>query len=304
MSEPPITVRAKNDSGPGNITPTRVVVHTTSPVVGYPKASQAGMAASTARYFASGATVGSAHYVVDVAGEQHCVPDAVVANHAPPNGHSIGIEICAEGGTYPQSYTREQWLSPQVWPAVLNAAKRCRELCQRFGIPMVRLSVQDLLLGKHGVCGHVDVSNAWHMSTHSDPGGGFPWPEFMQAVNSPTPVAPTTSQPSRGDDPVAPIPITPNTDGTFRASVMAEAGSSSAVVAAAWITYGSTWGDSTFTITTLDTTGKVLSRTQGQKVPNNTTGFVQVPSGCALATIEGSCAPGAVPVAALVCKAA
>lgn len=193
VSEPPITVRAKNDSGPGNITPTRVVVHTTSPVVGYPKASQPGMAASTARYFASGATIGSAHYVVDVAGEQHCVPDAIVANHAPPNGHSIGIEICAEGGNYAQSYTREQWLSPQVWPAVLNAAKRTRELCQRFGIPMVRLTVQDLLLGRHGVCGHVDVSNAWHQSTHSDPGPGFPWPEFMQAVNSPS--APSTPTP-------------------------------------------------------------------------------------------------------------
>jgi N-acetyl-anhydromuramyl-L-alanine amidase AmpD len=184
MAEPPITIRATFSSHAvgDNPNPTRVVIHATCPTTGYSRASAAGQALATARYFAGANAHGSAHYIEDVAVETHCVPDSTVAYHAPPNGHSIGIEICAEGGQYAQSYTRDQWLSPQVWPAVQRAAARTRELCQRFGIPAVKLSVADLQAGKRGVCGHVDVSKAWHQSTHSDPGDGFPWDKFMQAV--------------------------------------------------------------------------------------------------------------------------
>lgn len=45
--------------------------------------------------------------------------------------------------------------------------------------------------------------------------------------------------------PWAPVPLTPQPDGSFRATVMAEAGRTSAVVARAWVTVGSTWGGST-----------------------------------------------------------
>jgi len=182
MSEPPITTRAAHDSGVGNTPPTRVVIHATCPNVGYPMASGPGTALGTARYFQSAAAGGSAHYVCDGGEEQHCVPDDIIAWHAPPNQHSIGIEICAEGGEYPKSYTRAQWLSDAVWPGVLRAAARTRELCQRYSIPQVKLSPADLLAGKHGICGHVDVSHAYAQSTHTDPGPAFPWPEFLAAV--------------------------------------------------------------------------------------------------------------------------
>lgn len=186
MAEPAITLRAIHDSGAGNLIPTRVVIHATCPNVGYPKASGPGTALGTARYFQQAAAGGSAHYICGIDSEQHCVPDSIVAWHAPPNPRSIGIEINAEGGDYPLSYTRAQWLSPQVWPGVLRAAARTRELCQRFAIPMTRLSVNDLKAGKRGICGHVDVSQAFKQSTHSDPGPQFPWAEFMAAVTGGT----------------------------------------------------------------------------------------------------------------------
>lgn len=189
MTEPPITIRARYSSftAGDNANPTRVVIHATCPNVGYSAASAPGAAHGTALYFASPAAGGSAHYVCGVDGEEHCVPDDTIAYHAPPNAHSLGIEITAEGGQYPRNYTREQWTSPQVWPAVQRAAARCRDLCQRYGIPMVKLSPADLLAGKHGICGHVDVSQAWHQSTHSDPGPNFPWDLFMAEVSNPTP---------------------------------------------------------------------------------------------------------------------
>jgi hypothetical protein len=65
---------------------------------------------------------------------------------------------------------------------VQRAAARVAELCDRLSVPKVRLSAADLVAGKHGVCGHVDVSRAFHQSDHSDPGPNFPWDEFMALV--------------------------------------------------------------------------------------------------------------------------
>lgn len=191
MAEPPITIRAAHDSGPFNSNPTRVVIHSTCPDIGYPRASAPGMARGTALYFSQTGSGGSAHYICDSGGmEEHCVPDNTVAWHAPPNEHSIGIEINSEGGDYPNNYTRDQWLSPQVWPGVLKAAQRTSELCDRFGIPKVRLSVADLEAGRRGICGHVDVSFAFGQTDHSDPGPNFPWNEFIAYVHGAVPPPP------------------------------------------------------------------------------------------------------------------
>lgn len=181
-------IKAAHSSSGSNLPPTRVVIHSTCPEMGFPKASAAGRAVSTARYFQSASSRGSAHYVVDISETVQCLAEDVIAWHAPPNSHSLGIEICSDGGSATSfknpkvAYTRSQWLSPQVWPAVLRAAQLTRQLCQKYSIPMVKLSSSDLKAGKHGICGHVDVSNAWHQSDHDDPGPEFPWNEFMAAV--------------------------------------------------------------------------------------------------------------------------
>lgn len=179
MAEPPITVRAAHDSGHPNQPPTRYVVHATAGGRGYPAESAPGVARGTAEYFTRSATPGSAHYVHDAGGaEEHCVPEDTIAWHAPPNPRSIGDEICAD-----PDYTRDEWLSDAVWPAVAASATRCRDVCDRYGIPKVKLTPADLLAGKSGICGHVDVSDAWHQSTHWDPGPDFPWDRYMAVVH-------------------------------------------------------------------------------------------------------------------------
>lgn len=308
MTEPPVTIRAKfsSFSAGDNMTPNRVVIHATCPNVGYPTASAPGSAASTARYFAGGSAGGSAHYVVDGGDEQHCVPDNTVAFHAPPNARSIGIEICSEGGTYPLSYTREQWLSPQVWPAVLKAAARTAELCTRFSIPTVKINSTDLLAGAHGVCGHVDVSQAWHQSTHSDPGPQFPWPEFMAAVNGASSGIGTATSLSQ-DEPMSVVQIRVNADGTFAETICVEAGASSLVVARAFVTWGTAWGDTHFKVTMLGANGLGMGPATQKEATlvNNHRDFLEVPNGAVLCTIEGKVIdPKAAtrPAAALVCK--
>lgn len=182
MAEPKITRRAAHDDGAGNTPVNRIVIHATCGGRGYPHESEVGVAANTAAYFAKKATQASAHYIVDIEDEQHCVPDNVIAWHAPPNVHSIGIEICAE-----VTYTREEWLSDSVWPAVVKAAERTVELAARFDIPLVRLSPVDLLAGRRGYCAHADVSAAWHETSHTDVGPGFPWDEWEKLLPAPAP---------------------------------------------------------------------------------------------------------------------
>lgn len=283
MAEPPITLRAVHDSGAGNLTPTRVVIHATCPDVGYPAASAAGTAHGTALYFQNPASGGSAHYVCDGGREEHCVPDGVIAWHAPPNEHSIGIEICAEGGNYARSYTREQWLSAQVWPGVVRAAARTRELCARFGIPVTKLSVADLLAGRRGICGHVDVSQAWHQSDHSDPGPGFPWSEFLAAVS--TGASPQTTHPEDAmtameifffDDRWLPDPAGLN----FRGALPAEARATSQLIDRAWARWAWKFGDVTgFKVTAWDATKAIGSSGSGD--------YWELPAGVRSITAEG-----------------
>lgn len=112
-------------------------------------------------------------------------------------------------------------------------------------------------------------------------------------------VAPVSST---SEEPVVPIEIRPGADGIFRTAVMAEAGSSSQTVAKAWITYGSTWGAAKFTITSLKADGTVMGPPHTKDVANNHSGWVELPDGVHMATVEGK-ASGSVPVAALVTKA-
>jgi hypothetical protein len=106
-----------------------------------------------------------------------CVKETTIAYHAPPNTGSIGIELCD-----PQTGPSSRWGDAGHEAMLRLAARLVREVAARWKVPLKRLTVADLKTGKHGICGHVDVSNAWHQSDHSDPGSGFPWDHFMTLV--------------------------------------------------------------------------------------------------------------------------
>lgn len=303
MAEPPVGVQAIHDDGPGNLPPTRVVIHSTCPNMGYPAASAPGDAQATAVYFQNPNAGGSAHYVVDDATEVHCVADSHIAWHAPPNDRSIGIEICSEGGDYARDYSRAEWLSPAVWPAVLLAAARTAELCKRFGIPAVRVNATDLLNGAHGICGHVDVSQAWHQSTHTDPGPHFPWPEFVAAINGSN--GGSAVPPIRKDDAME-IDLRVKPDGTFRRLIQAEAGVTSAAFARAFVTFGAAYltadVSAVFDIVALDDAGSAMGpKTEWHgTVTNNRRHYLELPSGVVQVTISGAVPVGGEVSAALV----
>jgi len=177
MAELPVANPPAYRTIPGNNLPAaRIVWHTTESG-SYPAASAAGVAANVEDYFRRTDCGGSAQYIVDVRDTLHDLPDNTIAWGAPPNPGSEHIEIC--GTRY---YTRAQWLSPQVWPAVQNAIHVAAELTVRLTIPIVKLSPNDLVNGHHGHCGHVDVSQAWGQTDHTDPGPDFPWDLVIPAL--------------------------------------------------------------------------------------------------------------------------
>lgn len=162
----------------------RIVIHgTVSPTV-------KGGARSVARYFQSSGAGGSAHYIVDPGEVVRCYSESTICWHAPPNAGSIGIELCD-----PQAGSSSRWSNVAHEAMLKLAAKLTREVAARHGVPLRRLSVADLKAGRKGICGHVDVSNAFRQTNHTDPGAGFPWAHFMQLVTgSSVPVPPTPQE--------------------------------------------------------------------------------------------------------------
>lgn len=175
----------------------RIAIHSTvSPC-------EPGGAEKIAAYFRSPSSGGSAHYVVDPGEVVQVVYDDVVAWHAPgcdwsavhhpePESiHSVGIEMCDIPGPVPNDPPGSakwkaarrswRWIRPNQIKMLHRAARLTARLCAANGIPPAYLTVDDLLAGKDGITTHNNVSQAFHRSTHWDP--GF-WPRryFMRAV--------------------------------------------------------------------------------------------------------------------------
>lgn len=167
-----------NDHPLENLPLTRIVIHcTVSPCV-------AGGRYTIAKIFNNPAgRTASAHYIVDPEAAVQDVGDSKVAEHAPPNPHSIGIELCDP--LISQAWDKAhagRWNDALHQSMLHRAARITARLALAYGVPIHKLTVAELKAGKHGICGHVDVSNAFHETTHWDPGPAFPWVEFLDRV--------------------------------------------------------------------------------------------------------------------------
>jgi N-acetylmuramoyl-L-alanine amidase CwlA len=140
--------------------------------------SKAGSARSVAHWWASGnSPTTSAHYVVDVSETIQCVLDHTVAYHCGYNYESIAVEICE----YPSQTNQARWNDATHRQLMKNAARLVAELCLAYDIPPWFVGVNDLKKGKKGVTTHAKMSEAFHKSTHWDPGA---WQQvrFMRMV--------------------------------------------------------------------------------------------------------------------------
>ena len=175
---------AKN-SGQDNKPINRIVIH--SAVM----PCEPGRARQLATMNSQGSGGGSWHYAVDPDATIQCSFDSFVCWHAPPNQHSIGIEMADNPGPVPNDKPGTarykalkkswRWVRPNQRKMLARTARLTAELCLAYNVPPVFKSAAALRSGERGVTTHAEVSKAWNQSTHWDP-GFWPRRSFMRQV--------------------------------------------------------------------------------------------------------------------------
>ncbi len=128
----------------------------------------------------------SYHYVTDTDRVLPATPDNVVA-YAAAGANNDGIHICIPGKA---AQTRLEWADATSAAYLVQLAQVMRDVADRYHIPLKRLTVAQIVDGEHGYCGHVDISNAYHRSDHTDPGVAFPWDVLADLLDPKEPPMP------------------------------------------------------------------------------------------------------------------
>ena len=143
-------------------------------------AERADAAMICARWFQSRVSQVSAHYCVDARTVIQCVREPNIAWHARGgNTNSIGVELAGFA-----RQTTADWADAYSRAVLRRAATLVADVCTRRRIPVRWLVAADLVAGRHGITGHVEVSRAFKLSDHWDPGPGFPIEGFLARVRA------------------------------------------------------------------------------------------------------------------------
>lgn len=175
-----IFIQAKNYK-PAKRTPDAVrnlVIHTA-------ETDQAHGAAIAIAKWAAGknAPQASWHYAVAPGSGANAIIQSVRESDvawAAPGANATGIQIELAGHA---SQPPESWLEGPGLEVLTTGARLAGRICKRWGIPVRKLSVAELKAGERGVIGHIDATQAFHKSTHTDPGKHFPWAEFIRLAS-------------------------------------------------------------------------------------------------------------------------
>ena len=173
-------IAAKNFTNAHRLRIDIVVIHTME------APEKPGTARGVATWFGSAAgPQASAHYCVDENEIIQCVLEKDVAWHAPgANSNGIGIEHAGFA-----KFTNEDWERPGPANMLAFSAGLVAEICDRYQIPVKKLTVADLRAGgARGICGHKDITDAFNDGKgHWDPGPCFPWDSYTKAISEASP---------------------------------------------------------------------------------------------------------------------
>lgn len=138
-------------------------------------------AENVAHWFAgSTAPQASAHYCIDNNSVVSCVRDKDVAWHAPGANHNgLGFEHAGKAGQ-----SAADWADPYSQQLLARSAELVAQKCREYDIPVQWLRPADLLAGRRGITGHVEVSRAFKRSNHTDPGETFPIQQYLRLVKA------------------------------------------------------------------------------------------------------------------------
>jgi len=125
----------------------------------------------------------SAHRCYDSDSVVQCVLDKDVAYHAPGANHNgLGYELAG--------YSKDDdWSHSTIESMLRNVAHDVAEAAATYKFPLIWRTANDLKRGlTFGVTSHVEITNAWHLTDHTDPGPSFPIGRFMELCGA-TPFA-------------------------------------------------------------------------------------------------------------------
>lgn len=139
-------------------------------------------AEAIAKWFAgSSAPQASAHFCIDNNSIVQCVHDDDIAWAAPKKNHD-GLHF-EHAGRAAQSHP--QWDDVYSVAELRISAKLVAAKAKKYHIPVRRLLPTEVAAGKKGICGHVDVTDAFPGSgSHTDPGPNFPWGRYLRYVKT------------------------------------------------------------------------------------------------------------------------
>jgi hypothetical protein len=144
-------------------------------------------AEACAKMFSTTDRKASAHFTVDTDSVVQCVRLMDVAWHAPGANHQgIGIEHAGYA-----AQTARDWADDYSEKMLHVSAALTADLCKQFNLPHAFVDEDGLLAGHRGFTTHYEVSRAWHLSDHTDPGVNFPMTHYLDLVHAaagPTPI--------------------------------------------------------------------------------------------------------------------
>lgn len=152
-----------------------IVIHTTE------GSAHSGSAEDGADYDQERTDGTSTHFFHDSDSTIQCVHTADQAHAARTQGNKRGIqhELCTKAGG-------ANWSDGYHQAMLRLAARQCARDAKKWGIPVRRLSSDQVAAGQKGFCGHVEITYAFPQDngTHTDPGKNFPWSQFLGMVQA------------------------------------------------------------------------------------------------------------------------
>lgn len=120
-------------------------------------------------YFATNPEAGSTQLVVDFDDAYRCVPDnRICAGASGANTQGLHIERCAYS-----SWSDKVFRQPKNLKTLRVAAHFIARWCIKYKIPPRWVDWKGLQRGEKGITAHYEVSQAFHISTHTDGVRGF-----------------------------------------------------------------------------------------------------------------------------------
>ena len=173
MQAPPITQQPTPKYTPATNRPVDLVVFHT---IQCPENSNRAEWCSV--YLRDSDRTASAHFYVD---DDSIVQGVDVKNvaWAAPGGNRQGIQI--EHAGYAEQSAAE-WADPYSTRMLDLSARLTAWLCTTHKIPVVWVTAADLRKGARGITSHAEISKAFKLTDHTDPGVNFPIARYLELI--------------------------------------------------------------------------------------------------------------------------